>query len=110
MKTLHFAATMPNNSRTIAKILSSLVDASASRIVTLDYISANGELKTINGRIGVKRYTKSGKAIANSALLTVYKMNAASRHGVGAHNFRTIRRDSIVTVRGMGAIVGRDSV
>jgi hypothetical protein len=100
MKKSHFAVNQSETVRASRAFLSNFIDAQNDKIATIDFISADGTVKTINGRLNVSVDVKgNGTKKHDANLLTVYKMQAASVKGSGAHNFRTIRRDSVIAVR-----------
>lgn len=108
-KQQHAAEKLPTNVRLASNVIAKLVDVSGSRIVTIDYVSADGTVKTINGRLGVRKHVKgTGKTADSAKYLTVYKMQAASVTGGGSQHYRTIRRDSVVAVRGLSLQCKKD--
>ena len=45
--------------------VSVLIDSAGGRWFTLDFIKKNGELRTMNARVGVKKHLKGGKMSFN---------------------------------------------
>lgn len=62
--------------------------------VTVTFVKQNGELRTMNCRVGVTKHLKGGKSCVNvEKYVTVYDMQS--------QGYRTINRDTIVDVKGL---------
>ena len=62
--------------------------------VTVTFVKQNGELRTMNCRVGVTKHLKGGKNCVNvEKYVTVYDMQS--------QGYRTINRDTIVDVKGL---------
>lgn len=74
------------------KLLDAL-KAEKGRMLTVDFVKADGSERTINGRLGVRKFTKGGtnKAVSQAnANITIWSV----RDG-----YRTINLDNVLSVR-----------
>ena len=90
----------------MAKISSALV--STGQFCTVTFVTASGELRTVNGRTGVTKYlTGTGKRTeaTNKKYLLLYTRN-------GSRSFnapRNISRVNIVSIKAHGIKAGKNS-
>lgn len=71
--------------------LSAILEASKGRFVTVSFLKLDGTKRTINGRIGVKKHLKHGKAtIDRSKYVVMYSLKD--------RGYRCINRDTIISV------------
>lgn len=75
-----------------SKALASLIDQSNGKMITVTFIKKDGTQRTLNGRLGVKKYLKGGKLNSNTAeYINIYD--------VQNKGYRSINRNTIVAVR-----------
>jgi len=80
---------------TSSRKLAALVDASKGKIVSIEFIKKDGSIRTLVGRTGVKKYLKGGKSsVDQSKFISIWDIQN--------HGYRSINRDSIVSVRTSG--------
>lgn len=77
-----------------SKIFANMIDQSNGKMVTVSFIKQDGSLRTINGRIGVHKYTKGSSNKKNSQYITFYD--------VKNKGYRSINRDTITGIRCQG--------
>lgn len=80
-------------------IVREMIAANGGKFMTLVFLTKNGKVRTLNGRVGVKKGTKGGKSpIANAPeYVTVFD--------VAAGGFRSVSMDNVLEMRTMGNIV-----
>ena len=72
--------------------------ASDGRMVTVTFVKKDGTLRTLNGRLGVKKHLKGGSSTLDPAkYITIYDVKAAG--------YRAVNRDTIKGLRVGGLIV-----
>ena len=89
----------------MAKISSSLV--STGQFCTVTFITAAGEIRTVNGRTGVKKYlTGTGKRseATNKKYLLLYTRNSSNKF----NSPRNISRVNIISVKAHGIKAGKN--
>ena len=69
-----------------------LEQAAKGQFITVTFVKANGTLRTINGRFGVKRHLKGGKA-------TIDATKYAIIYSVQDKGYRAINRTTIKSVK-----------
>ena len=75
-----------NASRTMAK----MIEESNGKMVTVEWIKNNGELRKLNGRMGVKKGTKGGVRTTDPAkYICIHENN---------NGFRNINKDIIISL------------
>ncbi len=72
-----------------------MIDQSNGKMVTVSFIKQDGSLRVLNGRLGVKKYLKGGKA-------TVDAKEYISIYDVQNKGYRSINRNTIVALRMQG--------
>lgn len=78
-----------------SKIFANMIDQSNGKMVTVSFIKQDGSLRVLNGRLGVKKYLKGGKA-------TVDAKEYISIYDVQNKGYRSINRNTIVALRMQG--------
>lgn len=80
-----------------SRILSSLIEGSNGRFVTVTFQKKDGSIRVINGRLGVTKGLKGGKSSVNpDQYITIYDMQA--------QGYRNINRDTILQVQTDGVV------
>ena len=92
-----------------SRLMATLIQSQGGRVVSLDFINAKGEIHTINGRLGVRKHTKGTGRKQAQGVLTLYKMNAASRDGGGSQHYRSVRLESILSLRAGGIVIAQQT-
>lgn len=78
-----------------SKVFASMIDNSNGKMVTVSFIKQDGSLRTINGRIGVRKYIKGSSVTnKNDQYITFYD--------VKNKGYRSINRDTITGIRYQG--------
>ena len=76
--------------------LDQLILNSAGKFVTVRFVKKNGELRTLNGRLGVTKHLKGGVSTLNpDQYITIYD--------VVNEGYRAINRETIIEVKVGGA-------
>ena len=78
-----------------SKIFASMIDNSNGKMVTVTFIKQDGSTRILNGRLGVKKYLKGGKA-------TVDTNEYISIYDVQNKGYRSVNRNTIVGLRMQG--------
>lgn len=74
---------------------------SNGKFVSVDFIKKDGSLRTINGRLGVKKHLKGGKSNLNAdQFITIYSM--------ADKGYRAIDRETIQSVTIEGVTIKRN--
>ena len=68
------------------------------RFFTVEFMKKDGTIRTINGRLGVKRYLKGGKATVDGKYYLIM-------WSVRDKGYRAVRKDAIVRISCDGALV-----
>lgn len=89
----------------MARIAQSL--ASTGQFCTVTFVKENGEIRTINGRTGVKKYLKGGhrSAKAEALYLLIWTRNGSSKFDAP----RNIARDRIVSIKAHGVLAKKNN-
>lgn len=75
-----------------------LLLASDGRMVTVTFVKKDGSLRTLNGRLGVKKHLKGGVSTLDpSQYITIYDVKAAG--------YRAVNRDTIKGLRVGGLVI-----
>ena len=70
---------------------------SAGKFVTVKFVKKNGELRILNGRMGVTKHLKGGVSTLNpDQYITIYD--------VVNEGYRAINRDTIIEVKSEGEV------
>jgi hypothetical protein len=78
-----------------SKTLASLIEKSNGKMLTVTFLKRDGTMRTMNGRIGVKKYIKGSSLKKNSSdYITMYD--------VQNQGYRSVNRNTIVSVRSEG--------
>ena len=77
-------------------LFSKMIDASAGKMITVDFYKKDGTLRTLNGRIGVKKHLKGG------GVSTVDHKKFISIYDVQNSGYRSIDRTAIKNLRIQG--------
>ena len=78
-----------------SKVFASMIDNSNGKMVTVTFIKQDGSTRILNGRLGVKKYLKGGKA-------TVDTNEYISIYDVQNKGYRSVNRNTIVGLRMQG--------
>ena len=78
-----------------SKIFANMIDNSNGKMVTVTFIKQDGSTRILNGRLGVKKYLKGGKA-------TVDANEYISIYDVQNKGYRSINRSTIIGLRMQG--------
>lgn len=75
-----------------SKTLASLIEKSNGKMLTVTFVKQDGATRTLNGRLGVRKYIK-GSSLKKSSndYITIYD--------VQNKGYRSVNRDTIVAVR-----------
>lgn len=90
----------------MTKISSSLV--STGNFCTVTFITASGEIRTVNGRTGVKKYltgTGNRSEATNKKYLLLYTRNGSNKFDAP----KNISRVNIVSIKAHGIKAGKNS-
>lgn len=90
----------------MSKISSFLV--SGGQFCTVTFVTASGELRTVNGRTGVKKYLKNTgnrSQATNDKYLLLYTRNGSNKFDAP----RNISRVNIISVKAHGIKAGKNS-
>lgn len=90
---------MNRNSRRIAKML----EGTNGRFFTVTFEKKNGELRTLNGRIGVAKALKGGKSTVDTSKYLIVYENSTD-------GYRCVNRDRIIEASVDGMLVVNKSV
>lgn len=75
-----------------SKTLASLIEKSNGKMLTVTFVKQDGTERTLNGRLGVRKYIKGSSLKKNSTeYITIYD--------VQNKGYRSVNRDTIVAVR-----------
>jgi hypothetical protein len=85
------------NSINSNKFMQNLIEQSNGKMFACTFVKSDGSLRELNGRIGVKKYLKGSKNKPAKDVIVVYD--------VVNNGYRSIRKDSIVSVRTSGVEV-----
>ena len=90
----------------MARIAQSL--ASTGQFCTVTFVKENGEIRTINGRTGVKKYLKGNKRseLAEKLYLLIWTRN-------GSRSFdapRNIARNRIISIKAHGVLAKKNNL
>lgn len=81
--------------------LDKMILDSDGKFVTVEFIKKDGSLRTINGRLGVKKYLKGGVSkLDPKEFITIYSM--------ADKGYRAINRDTILSVTVEGYTVTKN--
>jgi len=68
-----------------------------NRFFTITFVKKDGSLRTINGRLGVKKYLKGGKATLDAnKFLIVYSMADGGYRAINKSTIVSIKQDGIL--------------
>lgn len=86
------------------KISNSL--ASTGQFCTVTWVTLDGTIRTINGRVGVKKYLKGYKrsAAAERDYLLIWKRDGSKKFDAP----RNIKRDSIIEIKAHGVKLNKN--
>ena len=74
------------------------IQLNPNRFFTISFMKKDGSVRTINGRLGVKKYLKGGKSTLNANnFLTVYSMLDKA--------YRAINKSSIISIKQNGLML-----
>lgn len=77
-----------------SKFLASMIEQSNGKMVTVTFVKKNGNVRVLNGRLGVKKYLKGNLNTKSSDYITIYD--------VKNKGYRSINRDTILGLRAGG--------
>lgn len=81
--------------------LDKFLEKSNGKFVAVTFIKKDGSMRTINGRLGVKKYLKGGKSnLDASKFITIYSM--------ADNGYRAVSRDTIQSVTLEGVTVTKN--
>lgn len=90
----------------MARIAQSL--ASTGQFCTVTFVKENGEIHTINGRTGVKKYLKGHKRsdLAEKLYLLIWTRNGSNKFDAA----RNIARDRIISIKAHGVLAKKNNL
>jgi hypothetical protein len=76
-------------------VLADVLALSEGKFVTVDFVKKDMTIRTLNGRIGVKKYIKGGAATTNTAsYITIYD--------TVQKGYRSVNKETIMSIRFKG--------
>ena len=90
----------------MARIAQSL--ASTGQFCTVTFVKENGEIRTINGRTGVKKYLKGNKRSVKTEelYLLLWTRNGSNKFDAA----RNIARDRIISIKAHGVLAKKNNL
>jgi hypothetical protein len=78
--------------------LAKFIDDSCGKFLTVTFVKKNGEIRVLNGRLGVTKHLKGGKCtLDKSKFIIIYDQQNAG--------YRSINRESILSVSCQGVVI-----
>lgn len=86
---------MKNHTVTSSRILAQSIYDAQGKFITVQFITKDGQLRTLNGRLGVKKHIKGiGAPVDPTKFITVYDVKKMG--------YRCVNMDTIVGLRSRG--------
>jgi hypothetical protein len=79
-------------------MIKQFINEASNKFMTVTFVKKDGEVRTINGRMNVKKYLRGGKATVDTNKFLILYSNADK-------GYRAVNKDSILSVAIDGVVI-----